>query len=76
MEYLQIRHPPAFVPHIASHQAQAFGFNLPLAIRKEWMVITDKRVLLSVKEGWKYQTITMSIRPDQKHGTAYAIERN
>jgi hypothetical protein len=75
MQYLQIRHPPAFVPHIAGHHAQAFGFYLTLARRKE-IIRTDMVIPLSVKEGREDQPIAMSIGPDKKHRTAHAIERD
>ena len=75
MKYLQIRHPPAFVSHVAGHHAQALGFDLALARRKE-IIVANKSITLSVKEGREYQPITMSIRPDEKDRTAYTVKRD
>ena len=60
MEYLQVRQAPAFVAHVAGHDAQALGLDLPLAGREEY-VSPNERVPLPVKEGREYQPIAVRI---------------
>jgi hypothetical protein len=75
VEYLQVRHAPALVAHIAGHDRQALGFDLPLAGREEY-VSPNERVPLPVKEGREYQPIAMRVRLHQEHRAAHAIQGN
>src|SRR5580658_8321369 len=75
MEYLQVRHAPAFVAHITGHDAQALGFDLPLTSREEY-VSPNERVPLPVKEGREYKPVAMRIRLNQEHRAAHAIQGN